>query len=130
VEVQAQTEKHMVARALFYWSKMFSGQLEVSEQYHNHKLKRTVSISVLDFRLFDDNRYWRKGHLSDDETKEKMTELLEIQFIELNKMRQIDKESPITFGIEFFKDRATCKMRECVKAFRNFHLMLEKECYL
>jgi predicted transposase/invertase (TIGR01784 family) len=102
VEVQTQTEKHMVARALFYWSKMFSGQLEVSEQYH--KLKRTISISVLDFRLFDDSRYWRKGHVSDDETKEKMTELLEIQFIELNKMRQIDKESPITFWIEFFKN--------------------------
>ncbi|MDR2645631.1 MAG: Rpn family recombination-promoting nuclease/putative transposase [Holosporaceae bacterium] len=102
VEMQCGTEKHMVARVLFYWSKMFAGQIEVSDEYY--KLKRTVSISILDFRLFDDDRYWRKNHITDDETKEKTTELLEMQFIELNKMRQVDKESPITFWIEFFRN--------------------------
>jgi predicted transposase/invertase (TIGR01784 family) len=102
VEMQCGTEKHMVARVLFYWSKMFSGQIVIGDQYH--ELKRTVSISILDFRLFDDDRYWRKNHITDDETKEKTTELLEMQFIELNKMRQVDKESPITFWIEFFKN--------------------------
>jgi predicted transposase/invertase (TIGR01784 family) len=103
VEMQCGTEIHMVARALFYWSKLFSGQLEVSEKYH--KLKKTVSITILDFRLFrDDERYWRKGHLIDDETGKPLTDLLEMQFIELNKMRQFDKDSPITFWVEFFKD--------------------------
>jgi predicted transposase/invertase (TIGR01784 family) len=81
---------------------MFSGQLEVSDEYN--KLKRTISISILDFRLFDDNRCWRKGHVIDDETNEKMTDLLEMQFIELNKLRQVDKASPITFWIEFFRN--------------------------
>jgi predicted transposase/invertase (TIGR01784 family) len=33
-----------------------------------------------------------------------MTNLLEMQFIELNKLRQVDKESPITFWIEFFRN--------------------------
>ena len=81
---------------------MFFGQLEVSDEYH--KLKRTISINILDFRLFGDERYWRKGHLIDDETHEKMTDLLEMQFIELNKLRQVDRESPITFWIEFFRN--------------------------
>jgi predicted transposase/invertase (TIGR01784 family) len=102
VEMQCGTEKHMVDRGLFYWSKMFSGQLEISEEYH--KLRRTISINILDFRLFGDERYWRKGHLMDDETSEKMTDLLEMQFIELNKLRKIDRESPITFWIEFFRN--------------------------
>ena len=30
--------------------------------------------------------------------------MLEIQFVELDKMRKFDKESPITFWIEFFKN--------------------------
>jgi predicted transposase/invertase (TIGR01784 family) len=102
VEMQCSTEKHMTARALFYWSKMFAGQMEIGDQYD--KLKRTVSISILDFRLFDDDRYWRKGHLLDDDTKEQMSNLLEMQFIELNKLRQVDKESPITFWVEFFRN--------------------------
>jgi predicted transposase/invertase (TIGR01784 family) len=102
VEMQCGRDKHMAGRALFYWSKMFSGQIEVNDQYY--KLKRTISINILDFRLFDDERYWRKGHLSDDETNENFTDLLEMQFIELNKLRQVDKESPLTFWIEFFRD--------------------------
>ncbi|GHU13847.1 transposase [Alphaproteobacteria bacterium] len=110
VEMQCGTEKHMVARSLFYWSKLFSGQLEVSEKYH--ELKKTVSITILDFRLFqDDKRYWRKGHLVDDETGERMTDLLEMQFIELNKMRQFDEKSPITFWIEFFRDPYSERVR-------------------
>jgi predicted transposase/invertase (TIGR01784 family) len=100
----------MAARALFYWSKLFSGQLEVSEKYH--QLKKTISISILDFRLFDkDERYWRKSHLTDDETGERITDLLEMQFIELNKMRQFDRESPITFWLEFFKDPYSERVR-------------------
>jgi predicted transposase/invertase (TIGR01784 family) len=110
VEMQCGIEKHMVGRALFYWSKLFFGQLEVSEKYHN--LKKTISINILDFRLFqNDERYWRKGHLIDDETGERMTDLLEMQFIELNKMRQFDKESPVTFWIEFFGDPYSERVR-------------------
>ncbi|MDR2646422.1 MAG: Rpn family recombination-promoting nuclease/putative transposase [Holosporaceae bacterium] len=102
VEMQCGADRHMAARALFYWSRMFAGQIEVSDQYY--KLKRTISINILDFRLFDDERYWRKGHITDDETKRNITELLEMQFIELNKLRQVEKESPITFWVEFFRD--------------------------
>jgi predicted transposase/invertase (TIGR01784 family) len=110
VEMQCGIEKHMVARALFYWSKLFSAQLEVTEEYH--KLKKTISITILDFRLFqDDERYWRKGHLIDDETGEQLTDLLEMQFIELNKMRQFDEESPITFWVEFFRDPYSERVR-------------------
>jgi predicted transposase/invertase (TIGR01784 family) len=81
---------------------MFAGQIEVSDQYY--KLKRTISINILDFRLFNDDRCWRKGHITDDITNENMSELLEIQFIELGKLRQVEKESPITFWIEFFRN--------------------------
>lgn len=103
IEMQREDEKNMTARALFYWSKLFSGQLEVSQKYH--QLKRTISINILNFTLFEnDERYWRKGYLKDDHNNEKFTDLLEMHFLELNKMRQVEEESPITFWIEFFKD--------------------------
>ena len=44
--MQKGREPHMVARSLFYWSKLSSGQLEVSESYKN--LHRTISINILD----------------------------------------------------------------------------------
>ncbi|MDR2781044.1 MAG: Rpn family recombination-promoting nuclease/putative transposase [Holosporaceae bacterium] len=102
VEMQREIEHHMAARALFYWSRMFSQQIVKGGQYH--QLKRTISIGILDFNLFRDDRCWRKCRIIDSETKEEMTELLEIQFIELNKLHEIDKSSPITFWIEFFKN--------------------------
>jgi predicted transposase/invertase (TIGR01784 family) len=102
IEVQRQPDKDMVARNLFYWSKMFSGQILVGEEYH--KLQRTICITILDFRLFGDERFCRKGHICDDETKEIMTDLLEMQFLELDKLNKVDEEAPITFWVEFFKD--------------------------
>lgn len=103
IEMQRKDEKDMAARALFYWSRLFAGQLEVGERYH--QLKRTISVNILDFTLFErDERYWRKGYIKDDYNNEAFTELLEIHFLELNKMRQVEDDSPITFWIEFFKN--------------------------
>ena len=103
IEMQLTGDKHMAARALFYWSKMFAGQLVVSQQYQ--KLKRTVSINVLDFKYFKgDDRYWRRGYIADDSSGEKLTNRLEMHFVEIEKMREMRKDSPITFWIEFFRD--------------------------
>jgi predicted transposase/invertase (TIGR01784 family) len=102
IEVQRQPDKDMVARDLFYWGKMFTGQISSGNNYN--QLKKTITINVLDFELFKDNRCWRKCHLTDDETNERITELLEMQFVELNKLQGINKDDPMTFWIEFFRD--------------------------
>jgi predicted transposase/invertase (TIGR01784 family) len=114
VEVQRKDEKDMLGRTLFYWSELFCGQLKVGEKYKN--LKRTISISVLDFNLFkNDDRYWRRGYLTDDFDKSKMTDLQEVHFVELNKVRKVDRESPLTFWIEFFQDPYSEKVWELCK---------------
>jgi predicted transposase/invertase (TIGR01784 family) len=128
IEMQRKDEKDMKARSLFYWSKLFFGQLEVGKEYY--KLKRTISINILDFSLFkDDDRYWRKGYIKDDQTSEKFTDLLEMHFIELNKMRKLDKESPLTFWVEFFKDpysKAMEKLYEVAPEIREAKEIYEK----
>ncbi len=46
---------------------------------------------------------------------ERITDLPEIRFVELNKMRKFDKESPITFRIEFFKNPYSEACKELYK---------------
>ena len=110
IEMQVNRDHHMIGRSLYYWSKLFAGQLEIGEGYS--KLRRTITINILNFVLFhNDDRFWRKCLIADKDTKDQITDLLEIQFVELNKMKKLDANSPITFWIEFFKDpySDTCK---------------------
>ncbi|MCR5224814.1 MAG: Rpn family recombination-promoting nuclease/putative transposase [Alphaproteobacteria bacterium] len=114
IEMQVGADEHMVGRTLFYWSRLFAGELQVSDNYG--KLRRTISINILNFKLFHkDARYWRKCHLTDDESHEIITDLLEIQFVELNKLKQFTKESPLTFWIEFFKNPYSEECKELYK---------------
>ncbi len=114
IELQVGRDEHMVGRALFYWSELFAGSLVVGDHYG--KLRRTISINILNFKLFHkDERYWRKCHITDDETHERITDLLEIQFFELDKLKKFTKESPITFWIEFFKNPYSEECKELYK---------------
>ena len=114
IELQVGRDEHMVGRALFYWSELFAGSLVVGDHYG--KLRRTISINILNFKLFHkDERYWRKCHITDDETHERITNLLEIQFLELDKLKKFTKESPITFWIEFFKNPYSEECKELYK---------------
>ena len=103
VEMQKSASPNMVARALFYWSKIFAAQLVVGEKYED--LHQTISINILDFKLFEkDERFWKKYAITDLETNERLTDLFELHFIELSKIKEVRKDSPITFWIEFFKN--------------------------
>lgn len=114
IEIQRRDEGNMTARSLFYWSKLFSGQLNISEDYKH--LKRTISINILDFVLFkEDERFWRKNFITDTETNTKLTNLLELHFIELNKMKEVREESPLTFWIEFLQNPYSERVQELCK---------------
>ncbi len=57
VEVQVADERNMIEHSLFYWSRLFSGQLQGGNPYQ--KLERTVCINLLDFDLLDTLEYHR-----------------------------------------------------------------------
>lgn len=109
IEIQKKDERNMRERSLFHWSRIFSGQAVVSEKYEN--LKRTVCINILAFRLFDDDRYWHKNLLMDTQTKEKLTDLLEIHFLELKKIKKRPPDSPILFWLEFIDNPESNKIK-------------------
>ena len=121
IEMQVGTDVNMIGRTLFYWSRLFAGELKISEDYG--QLYRTISINILNFKLFkNDARYWRRCYLADEETHEKITDLLEIQFVELDKLKKFTKESPLTFWIEFFRDPYS----ESAKRFLSMGLSVEQ----
>jgi len=84
IEIQVRDENNITKRALFYWSRIFSGQLLSGVNYNS--LKRTITINVLDFNHFQDDRYWHKGFIIDPKSHELIDDSLEIHFLELKKM--------------------------------------------
>ncbi|MBR1735379.1 MAG: Rpn family recombination-promoting nuclease/putative transposase [Alphaproteobacteria bacterium] len=103
VECQAGSEPSMIERLLYYWSRNFSKQLSPGDPYF--KLKRTVSIAVLNFNLpKNDNRYQIRGRIFDCESLKEMTNLLELHFLDLTELKGIDENNPVTSWMEFFKN--------------------------
>jgi predicted transposase/invertase (TIGR01784 family) len=55
IEIQLAYQQAMADRSLYYWSKMFSSQIESGNQYRN--LHKTVCVNILNYDLFDTSKY-------------------------------------------------------------------------
>ena len=98
IEIQLKDEKNMIKRSLYYWSKLYESQLESSEKYQ--KLSRTICINLLDFNLFKHDRFHSVYRLKDCETHEELTDVMELHFIELRKMKDIQHIEEIKSKLE------------------------------
>ena len=98
VEVQVADEKNMIERSLFYWSRLFSGQLQSGIPYQ--KLERTVCINLLSFDLLKTAEYHSCYVLKERERNEQLSDLLEIHFIELDKIKDIQDAGEIKTQLE------------------------------
>lgn len=49
IEIQLIDKSYKIERILFYWSRLFSSQVVVGEEYE--KLKKTICIAILDYEL-------------------------------------------------------------------------------
>ncbi len=95
VEMQINFDLDFDRRALYYWSKLFSSQLNEGQSYS--RLEKTISINFLDFEYwnFDDyhsvfeifNRDRDKGRIN-RRNKECFADLFEMHFIELPKFQK------------------------------------------
>lgn len=105
IEVQLADENDMIERSLFYWSRLFSGQLESG--YFYDQLERTICINILDFNLMDTDDYHSSYRLKERDRNDELTDLLEIHYIELKKMKDItdvrEVKTQLEAWIEFLK---------------------------
>ena len=106
IEIQLKNEYNMIQRSLYYWSKLYEEQLEEGDRYD--KLCRTVCINILDFKYLKNDRFHNGYRLKEIETNEELTDLEEIHFIELPKLKNINSEKDIVDvlegWVEFLRD--------------------------
>lgn len=82
LELQVKPQKYWYKRQLFYLARMYAGSLRTGQHYD--RLRKCISIGILDFKLTEDQRYHTKYTLRSEEGAE-YPDLFEIHTIELGK---------------------------------------------
>jgi predicted transposase/invertase (TIGR01784 family) len=91
VEMQLTNQKNMPRRTLFYLSKMYVESIKAGGKYED--LKRTVTINIVDFNLFNTPRFHTTFHFYEDHEEALiLTDAMEIHFIEYSKFLISDKD--------------------------------------
>ena len=93
IEIQVKNEYNMIQRTLYYWSKMYSEQIQNRDNYS--KLERTVCINILNFKYLKNDKYHNAYRLKELTSNEELTDLQEIHFIELPKFNEIGNKEYI-----------------------------------
>jgi predicted transposase/invertase (TIGR01784 family) len=83
IEMQITDQDYYDKRALYYWARLYTGQLESGINYD--KLEKTIVINVLNFNCLDEEEYHNVYQLLNRQSKEELIDHLEIHFIELEK---------------------------------------------
>ena len=111
IEIQIKDEHNMVKRSLYYWSKMFEGQLAEGERYD--KLAKTICINILNFRCLSTTEAHSVYRLKEVTTNEELTDVQEIHFIELPKLHK-DAEIKDVFDawMEFIENPISNKLEK------------------
>ncbi|MGL4345192.1 MAG: Rpn family recombination-promoting nuclease/putative transposase [Cellulosilyticaceae bacterium] len=69
------------------------------------KLKKCITINIIDFECIDADKIHTQYHLTEDELGSKLTDVLEIHFLELPKLTRIEKlkdaHDPIIEWLQF-----------------------------
>ena len=105
IEIQLCDQYNMIQRTLYYWSKMYEEQMEQSDNYR--KLSRTVCINILNYNYLDNDRLHNIYRLKEIETNEELTDICEIHFIEIPKLRHLDLKDEadmLEVWVEFLRD--------------------------
>ncbi len=87
VEVQIQKTTAFNDRIAYYLSKIFSDQLGENDSYS--KLHKCVSLCILDFKMFDDDRYFRTMKIQDD-LGNILTDKMEFDCLEVPKTHKLE----------------------------------------
>ena len=105
IEIQLKDEHNMIQRTLYYWSKLYEEQIGEGDFYN--KLNRTVCINILNFKYLKNDRFHNVYRLKEIETNEELTDIEEIHFIEIPKLKGVDlkeEKDMLKVWIEFLRD--------------------------
>ena len=106
VEVQTVDKNDTENRFLYYWSKLYSEQLNKGDDYT--KARPVISINLLTYSLFKNIEKYHSCFVIKEKDEHKdiiLTDDLQIHFIELNKFQKMTKDNDTEFDkwLSFFK---------------------------
>jgi len=103
IEIQILPTEFMHERTLFYWSKMYTSQAKPGDTYS--KLKKCITINIVDFKCTPLEKLYSSYHLTEDKTGYRLTDILEVHFLEIVKLADLniqrDENDPIVEWMEF-----------------------------
>jgi predicted transposase/invertase (TIGR01784 family) len=107
VEMQLFNKYDNEKRTLYYWSKQYSSQLEEGQAYS--KLRKCVTINILNFTILPNERYHSVFHLREDHSGITLIDDVEIHIMELSKLddQPIPNEGGLLNWLLFLKSEDT-----------------------
>lgn len=102
IEIQVLNYGNYKERTLFYWSKMYTGELQKNDDYLN--LKNAIAINVIDFNLFDCEEYHSTFRVLEEKRHELLTDKFRIDFLELRKAKQCKGRGSMTDKKQMWMD--------------------------
>jgi predicted transposase/invertase (TIGR01784 family) len=98
----------MAERTIFYWSKMYTSQIKSGDTYD--KLKKCVTINIVDFKCTPLKKLYSSYHITEDETGYRLTDIFEVHFLEIPKLFdndiERDENDPVVQWMEFLDARS------------------------
>ena len=121
IEIQLAAMNIWAERALFYLAKMYTEQISAGEDYT--MFKKCVSISVLDFKLFEhEPEFYSCFHIREDSRNFLYTDKMEFHILELPKLPKELKED--SSDIELWGRFISAERKE------DFDMLAEKNMYI
>ena len=90
IEMQIAEQGYYDKRALYYWAKVYSDQIESGVDFE--KLRKTIAINILDFDYLDETEFHNAYGIYNRETNNEFSDLFDMHFIELSKFKKGYKE--------------------------------------
>ncbi|MDP4146881.1 MAG: Rpn family recombination-promoting nuclease/putative transposase [Bacillota bacterium] len=122
IEIQVVPTEFMAERTLFYWSKMYTSQIKPGDTYD--MLKKCITINIVDFKCTPLKKLYSSYHLSEDKTGYRLTDILEIHFLEIPKLFdediEKDEDDPVVQWMEFLDAKSKGVMEMLAK--KNKHI--------
>jgi len=125
IELQIAQQYHFLERLLFYLT--FPIQSGIKKGSKNFAMNPLYCVAILDFPFFDDDTYFNHISLIREETKEKVTDKLNIILIELTKFDKQPSELKTLFDqwLYCFKHLGTLDSRPAELTDRAFEVLFE-----
>jgi predicted transposase/invertase (TIGR01784 family) len=90
IEMQIAEQGYYDKRALYYWSKVYTDQIESGEYFET--LRKTISINILDFNYLDEKDFHNSYGIYNRKSDKELSDIFDMHFIELEKFNKDYKD--------------------------------------